>query len=257
MTIHMLAKEHILYSYLSLYLKDIMRKYLLIIFCTFSIFCSSQKINKENPFFTIRGNVGIPRTTGSMMFRDCFSGIYEANLSFDFKLSGNFFVGLGYQNGLFKNHKSFVFYKASNGSLSYNTQLIQNGGFLKLGYDKYFSENAYMNYSLNSGFMFCNYTGVVPDTSNANKPYGLTKFSTPYVQPEMSINFVVGEKQALSFSIMLSYTTLFYQFDPKAPRFNHFQDIYIKGNRYYMNWVNIGFGFNALIRGKSKSAPTG
>ena len=224
------------------------------------IFAQTPKITKENPFFTIRGVVGIPKTTGSMMYRQSFSGIYEANLSLAFNLGKNFIGGVGYQNALFKNHKSFVFIKTGTGSVSYNTQLIQHGAFLRLGYDKFITEIAYINYSLNSGLLFCNYTGVVNDTSLVNRPYGDVRFSAPYVQPEISFNFLAGEKQELSFSLLFSYTTMFYKFDPKAPRFNHFGDptaIYTKGNRYFMNWINIGLGFNILIRGKSKAAAAG
>jgi hypothetical protein len=213
-----------------------------------------QKIDKQNPFFTIRGNIGIPRSTGSMMFRQSFSGIYEGNLAGVIRPADNFIVGLGYQNALFKNHKSFVLLQTPTGSLAYNTMLIEHGGFLKLGYDYFVSPTNYVNYSLNTGMLFCNYAGIEPDTSKANRPFGETKFAAPYVQPEISINFIVGDEQLLSFSLMLSYTTLFYTFDPKAPRFNHLSDppIYIKGNRYFMNWINIGLGFNVLLRGKSR-----
>lgn len=231
-----------------------MKKILPLVFLFVFTNAYSQKVDAENPFFTVRGSVGIPRTTGSMMFRDCFSGVYEANLSADFKLTPHFFFGVGYQNNLFKIHKRFVFYRAGNGNLAYNTQIISHGGFLKLGYDKFISKTTYINYSLNSGLMFCQYTSVIPDTALVNRPYGNLKFSAPYVQPEASVNFIVGEEQLLSFSIMLSYTTLFSKYDPKAPRLNGFDDVYIKGNRYFMNWINIGLGFNVLIRGKKGAA---
>jgi len=234
-----------------------MRKVLLLLLFCNAVFGQTPKINKENPFFTVRGVIGIPRSTGSMMFRQSFSGIYEANLAIVFNPGKNFLVGIGYQNALFKNHKSFVFLKTGSGSLSYNTQIIENGAFVKLGYDHFVNELTYFNYSLNSGIMLCKYTGIIADTSLANRPYGNTSFSAPYVQPEISVNFLAGEKQELSFSLLLSYTTMFYKFDPKAPRFNHFGDptaIYTKGNRYFMNWINIGLGFNILIRGKSKAS---
>lgn len=235
-----------------------MKKVLLAILFFASAAVFAQKADGENPFFTIRGNVGIPRSTGTMMFRNAFSGIYEVNLSFDFKLFSNFRAGVGYQNDLFKVNKRFVYYKAQNGSLSYNTQIITHGGFLRLGYDQFVSKTTYMNYSLNSGMMFANYTSVIADTSAANQPYGPLKFSAPYVQPELSVNFIVGEERLMSLSIMLSYTTQFYKFDPKSPRMNQFSEVYIKENRYYPNWINIGLGFNVLIRGKKgESAPQG
>jgi len=239
-----------------------MRRFPVILFLFMSVLAYSQKIDKQNPFFTVRGNVGIPRSTGSMMFRQSFTGIYEVNLAAVVRPGKNFVVGLGYQNALFKNVKSIGVIQYSQGGKTialsnYNTQIIEHGGFFKMGYDQFVTPTSYLNYSINSGLMFCQYTGVVPDTSIANRPYGETKFFAPYTQPEISMHFIAGEEQLLSFSMMLSYTTLFYKFDPKAPRFNGLPDppIYTKGNRYFMNWINIGLGFNVLIKGKAKGTP--
>jgi hypothetical protein len=213
----------------------------------------SQSIDKQNPKFTIRGNVGIPRTIGSQQFRTCFTGIYEANLSVNLRIAKRVFAGIGYQNALFKVQKTFVFIKANNGAVSYNTQIIENGGFFKLGYDKFIGNAAYISWSLNAGMLACQYTSVIPDTSYANRPYGPQKFTAPYVQPEFSVNFMAGEEQRMSFCILLSYTTLFSKFDPTGPRLNHIDEppVHIKGNRYFMNWLNVGLGFNVLIGKRS------
>jgi hypothetical protein len=211
------------------------------------LFSFSQKVEKENALFTIRGSANIPRTVSSMMFRHSFSGIYQVNLSANYKMAGNFFVGLGYQNALFRNHKAFIVYQAPNGAIPYQTQMVQNAAFLNLGFDQYFSKTGYMSYSLNSGMMFCHYTDVVPDTSLANRPYGAVRFATPYVQPEMGVNFIIDENETMTLNILLSYTTMFSQFDPRAPRFNQMAAVYIKRNNYFMSWMSIGLGFHVLI----------
>ncbi|MBI2723226.1 MAG: hypothetical protein HYX39_13715 [Bacteroidetes bacterium] len=232
-----------------------MRKFL-------SIFCLLLAItflgqdnfaNKQNALVTIRGNIGIPRTVSSQMFRTCFAGVYETNLSVNIRIAGNFFVGMGYQNSYFQNNK-FLKFKYFNASIPYNTRIAQHAGFIKLGTDKFFSPTGYMSYSLNAGLLQLNYTNVNADTNKLNRPYGFTKFISPYVQPEMSVNFIVDEKQTMSLSIILSYTTLFSHFDPKAPRFNQFEEINGKKNNYYMTWFNIGFGFTVLINKKSKGS---
>jgi hypothetical protein len=181
------------------------------------------------------------------MFRTAFNGVYEANLSFNARLFSNFYVGLGYQISQFQNNK-FLKYQYFNNSVPYNTRFAGNAGFLKLGYDVFFSDKGYMSYSLNTGLMQGNYSNVNLDTNINNKPYGKLVFITPYTQPEVSVNFLVENN--LSFSIMLSYTTLFTNFDPKAPRFNQFEEVRKQQNRYYMSWINIGFGFNILINTK-------
>jgi hypothetical protein len=238
-----------------------------VFFLLFLCFFSFAQKTKENPRLTIRGVIGIPRSTGSMMFRQSFSGIYEANLTVCMKAGKNFFIGAGYQNALFKNVKSIGQIRYNYGTSGqvlltpYNTQIIEHSALLKFGYEHYTGDIVYVSYSLNSGLMFGQYTGVLPDTSEANRPYGPTKFAAPFVQPEIAINFLSGEGQKLSFSILLSYTTLFYKYDPKSPRFNHFATppIYIKSNRYFMNWINIGLGFNILPgkKGQTTAAPVG
>jgi hypothetical protein len=222
------------------------KKLILIIFLLFSQTIFSQgKI--KNSFFTIRGNIGIPKVISSSQFRKSFTALYEGNVSVNLRVFDNFYTGLGYQNTLFKNNDFFkqIYF---NTSIPYNTRLNSNGVFLKLGYDNFFSKTKYASYSLNSGLSFLNYYNVNQDSSIANKPYGLTKFSAPYLQPEVSINFIVDK--TLSFSLMISYTTLFYRFDPKAPRFNQIEEIKKRSNVYVMTWINIGFGFTVLLNKK-------
>ena len=231
-----------------------MRLKFLLLSVTVGLSLFGQKVEKNNPLFTIRGSVGIPRTTGTQMFRHSFTGIYEANLALALRIGDKFYAGVGYQNALFKNQKTFVLIPTQSGSISYNTQIIEHSGFVKMGYDHFVNETVYLSFAANSGLMFCKYTNIELDTNAANRPPGLTEFYAPYVQPEFSVHFMGGEEQRLSFSLLLSYTTLFYKFDPKAPRFNHLDspDIRNKRNNYFMNWINIGLGFNILIPDKKK-----
>ncbi|MBS1651867.1 MAG: hypothetical protein JSU07_07660 [Bacteroidetes bacterium] len=226
----------------------------LILFLIVVVFLPAQNTapKKENALFTIRGNAGIPRTISSSMFHGAFNGVYEGGLSINAKVFDNFFVGLGYENINFLNQQEvFVYYRAGNGSLSYNTHLINNAGFIKLGYDKFFSQIGYMSYSLNAGLMYCKYTNVINDTNSKNAPYPAANFITPYLQPEMSVNFIVD--QHLSFNIFLSYTTMLTKFDPKMPRFNQVDEVRSRGNNYLMSYFTFGFGFNILINKRQKN----
>lgn len=232
-----------------------MRKILILIFLSSFFNCLSQEKQKENASFTIRGNIGIPRTISSKMFRTGFSGVYEGNLSLNFKLFSNFFAGLGYQNTFFQNNKQvFVFYqvpasqKTAGASLSYDTKIMGHGGFLKLGYDKFF-DKGYVSYSLNTGYAKMSYLNVYDDSSAVNLPFIAKDFTAPFVQPEIAVNFLAD--RSLTFSLMLSYTTMFYKFDPKAPRFAHISQLEEQSNNYVMSWLNIGFGFNILIGKKN------
>lgn len=204
--------------------------------------------DRENPPFIIKTNIGIPRTISSQMFRKSFAGLYEANISLNFKLLKNVYMGVGYQNTDLKNVDSLKF-KVYNASLPYNTHFIGNSPFVKLGFDKFYKKNVYVSYSLSYGYMLAKYINVNEDTTFKNKPYGAQSFSSHYLQPELSANFIIDEH--LAFAVMLNYTTVFYKFDPKAPRFNHFDIVNKKSNNYYMSWFSLAFGVNVLI-GKSK-----
>jgi hypothetical protein len=215
--------------------------------------CFSQKNNKQNALITVRGNLGIPRTISSAMFSKSFNGVFEGNLSANIRVFSNFYFGIGYQNSSFLNREEvFVFYRANNGALSYNTKLACNAGFIKIGYDKFFSEIGYISYSINTGLMINKYTNINPDSSKANAPFPSQNFITPYIQPETSLNFIVDNN--LSFSIFVNYTTMLYKFNPKAPRFNQVEEVKSKSNKYYISYFTFGFGFTILINPKSKSS---
>lgn len=226
---------------------------IILLFWIFSggwFFAVAQQEERNAPV-TIRGNIGIPKPLSSRMYSTSFNGIFEVNLSVCVRLFGNFNAGLGYQNSYFQNNeKVFVYHPVPSGTavLSYNTRLMGHAGFLRLGYDKFFSQKGYMSYALNTGMMKGNYLNIIPDTAIKNKPFQPQYLIAPYIQPELSAHFIVDRN--LSFSIMLSYTTLLYKFDPRAPRFNHIEEVNSKSNRYYMSWFNIGFGFNVLINKK-------
>lgn len=224
-----------------------MRKFVLSILIFGSLFSFSQKAEQHNARFSVRGNIGIPKAVSSQMFRTCFAGLYEGNLSVNMRMFDNFYVGVGYQNSHFQNNK-FLKQQLFNAKVAYNTRCVANGAFIRLGYDQFFSEKGYVGYALNTGYAMCNYLNINPDSSLANRPYGPEKFNAAYVQPEISANFIVDN--TLAFSVFFSYTTQFSRFDPKSPRFNQFGEVNTTSNNYVMSWINLGIGFTILIKDK-------
>jgi len=208
---------------------------------------SAQNKQKELADFSITGNFCIPSILSSDMYRTSFDGIYEMNLSVNKAMGGGFFGGLGYQNVLFQNDEGLK-YAYFNASIPYNTRLMGNGVFARFSYVRFFSAIGYMSYSMHAGYMMSHYYNVNADTSEANRPYGAQKFNAPYLQPELAVNFIVDK--TISFGVILSYTTLFSKFDPKAPRFNQFEEISSQSNNYVMSWLNFGFNFNVLLHRK-------
>lgn len=227
--------------------KHSMRAFLLAILLTLTSVALSQKTDQRNARFTVRGNIGIPKAISSKMFRTSFAGLYEGNLSGNMRMFDNFYIGVGYQNSHFQNNR-FLRQQVFNARVPYDTRCVANGAFIRLGYDKFFSENSYVGYALNTGYAMCNYLNINADTSLANRPYGPEKFNAVFLQPEMSVNFIVD--QTMAFSFFFSYNTLLSKFNPRSPRFNQFQEVSSVGNRYVMSWLTLGVGFSILIKEK-------
>lgn len=222
-----------------------------LILCMLLAVPAAAQRDKRSAPYTVRGGIGIPKSVSSQMYRTSFNGVYSANASFNLRVSGDLFVGLGYDNTHFQNNKQvFVYYQYTlNGSptgaaLSYNTRLQTHSVFLKLGVDRFF-DKGYVTYGLNVGNIMASYKNVINDSAAANLPFISTKFSAPYVQPEISVSFLTD--RSLSFSILCSYTTLIYKYDPKAPRFNAVEQVRASTNKYLVSWISLGLGFNILI----------
>jgi hypothetical protein len=216
---------------------------LIVLLSSVSGYGQTVRRDKTTPF-TIRGNIGIQKPVTSGRFAKSFAGLYEGNVSFCARVAGGMSVGLGYQSTNFKTNQ-FLKYKTYNAVFSYQTSLICNGAFMRIGYDQFWATNKFLGFALNTGYMWCHYTNVNGDTSALNKPLQPKTFQAPYIQPELTVNFVM--EQRLAFSLLFSYTTVLYKYDARAPRLNQFDEIQKKGDKFIMSYFNIGFGFTVLL----------
>lgn len=236
-----------------------------LIFCLVAFYAigqesSSNLKDKQNALFTIRSQAGIPTTISSNAFRFAFKGIYDIDLSVNARPFGNFFAGLGYERCEFKINKAeFVRYQAppknpnqpnTNYTLAYDTKLRVNNVFINLGYDKFKKDNIYLSLSLQAGVTFSKYTDGIPDSSGYNKPFQSPEFTSPYLRPCSSVNFIVSPK--LAFNLFFNYTNLLTNFDPRDPRINQFESVTEKSNKQGIGWITFGFGFNVLLDKKKK-----
>ncbi|WP_317898170.1 hypothetical protein [Aurantibacillus circumpalustris] len=229
-----------------------MRQILLVLIFISPLITFSQTRDKRSAPYTVRYNIGIQKSLSSQKFRTAFNGIFETNLSLNARVFSTFFIGVGYQYSHFQNNKAvFAFYQAKDpkgnatgATLSYNTRLIGNTPFIKIGYDHFF-EKGFATFGLNAGYSLMHYNNVVNDSADANLPFPASKFNAGLLQPEISVSFITD--RSLTFSIMVAYTTAFYKFDPKEPRFNAIDELRDKSNNYFMSWINIGFGVTLLL----------
>ena len=116
------------------------------------------------PFFSIRGSCAIPKIIGSQAFRVSFLGVYDASLTFNFRIGKSLTIGVGYQNALF-NQTSFFRYKGLD------TRLQVHNGLIRIGYDKATGPKSYISLSLTSGYGLNQYVAVKAEKDSLNGKY--------------------------------------------------------------------------------------
>lgn len=208
--------------------------YILIISSLFS-FSQEETSGRapELPRFSVRGNVGIPKVTSSEAFRNSFSGVIAGDLSVNCKLFSNFFVGLGYGYVYYKPQKHFR-------DQFINTSMQSQNAFIKLGYDHFFSETGFMTISLNTGYNYNKYQGIVYKNDSLKGKYP-TQFNSSYIEPMIGLYFIVDPNFAIGGH--LSYNYNFSQFNPAYSGFDKWFDYGRVKNNWNMSMITLGFGF--------------
>lgn len=197
------------------------------------------------PKFSIRANVGIPKIASSAQFRNSFTGVITADASVNYKLFSDFFVGLGYSYTYFKCQKYFRDPLRDN----INTTLQMQNGYLKIGYDKFFSDNGFATFSLNLGYNVSDYKSVRYKNDSLMGKYP-TQFKTAFIEPMIGLYLMVDPNFAIGGH--LSYNYNFSQFNPLHPQFNQWGPYGYStlSNKWNISVVTLGFGFYYGIAGK-------
>ena len=202
----------------------------------------------ELPRVAIRANIGIPKIVNSEMYRNSFSGILSGEAGITYKLFSNYIVGIGYNYNYFKAQRYF----RENANINASMQL--QGGFLKIGYDHFFSPTAFTTISLNMGYQNGRYRGLMFAHDSLEGKYP-TQFNNAYVEPMIGVYFIVDPDFA--FGAHLSYSYNFEQYNPLYTGFNKFgfaksvdkpkayNDL---SNKWGMGMITLGFGFYYGIR---------
>ncbi len=185
------------------------------------------------PRFSVRGNIGIPNVASSSAFRNSFSGVIAGDASVNCKLFSDIFVGVGYS---YTYYKSQSYFKDKN----INTNLQSQNGFIKIGYDKFFSDNGFVTFSINGGYNFNKYASIAyaNDTLKGKYP---TQFTSSFVEPMIGVYFVVDPNFAIGGH--LSYNYNFSLFNAKYPGFDKWLNYDNISNKWNMSVVTLGFGF--------------
>ena len=142
-------------------------------------------------------------------------------------------MGVGYAYTYYKPQKAFR-------DQNVNTNMQSQNGYLKLGFDKFFSDNGFATFSLNAGYNYNEFKGVKyrSDTLIGKYP---TKFSSAFVEPMIDLYFIVDPNFAIGGHISYNYN--FGQFDPYYPGFKGWFDYTKVKNNWNMSMITLGFGF--------------
>lgn len=188
----------------------------------------------KESLFAIRFSATLPAPVSNAVLRTKFRGIYEMNLSFNLRLTNNFYLGLGFKNGLLGMDGNIA---NPTTNLALNTKMQLYTGYLKLGYNKFHTENIFSTFSLNLGYNSSFFTDVV----NVNSPILNRTYASPLIEPEYSLNFAVEDN--FSIGIFVSYNYMPTVFNPANIALQDVTSLTGLKTGGATGIINFGFGF--------------
>jgi hypothetical protein len=189
------------------------------------------------PKFSIRANVGIPKVASSKALRSSFSGVSSLDINLNYKLFGGFFAGIGFNHVYYKSQKHFR-------EQFINTSMQMQNGYLKIGYDHFFSDRGFATMSLNTGFGSTQFSAIKYKNDSLIGKYP-THFTSSFMEPSVALNFLVEPNFA--FGAYMSYHYNFSQFNPAYAGFDKWLDYTRISNKWNTSLITIGFGFYYAI----------
>lgn len=210
-----------------------MRHIFLIFIILICLQIRAQETQKELPRISIRSDMGIPKVIGSQAFRTSFLGIYEFNFSTNIRIAKNYFVGIGYKDALLRTQDYFK-------KLNVNTKMQSHNGYIRIGFDRFYAENSFATFSINSGYNFSKYTGTVLKNDTLAHSYP-AQFTGAFIEPEIGMYILLDPNFAIGAHISYYYNTT--KYDPTLPYLTHWRDFDKLKNNAGMNWLTFGFGF--------------
>ena len=204
----------------------------------YDTFLEKRKVHTDfkESLFAVRFSTTLPAPISNAVLRTKFRGIYEMNLSFNIRLADNFFSGFGFKSGLL-GLNSIPNPIASSGGLDLNTKMQLYTGYLKLGYNKFHTENIFSTFALNLGYNSSFFTGVV----NVASPVLNKTFSSVLIEPEYSLNFAIEDN--FSIGIFVSYNYMPTAFNPANIALQDVTSISGLRTGSSTGIINFGFGF--------------
>ena len=170
-----------------------------------SLFLKSQDGVPKLPRFSTRINCGIPKYVSSELLYSTFHGVLVADVNMNYRLFSNFFIGVGYSYSYSQAEKELR-------NQFIHTHMETHNGFLKIGYDKFFSANGFASFSVNAGLNYTTFEGIMykNDTLIGKFP---TQFVSHFLEPQIGIYYFVESHVAIGGNI--GYNFNFTKFDSR------------------------------------------
>jgi hypothetical protein len=192
----------------------------------------------KESLFAIRFSTTLPTPISNGALREKFRGIYEMNLSFNLRLADNFFMGLGYKEGLLG--LNAIPNPTSTVTINFDldTKMHMHTGYVKLGYNKFHTENIFSTFAVNIGYNVSQFTNVVNPKNETNLNLS---YSSLLIEPEYSLNFAVEEN--FSIGIFVSYNYMPTVFNPSNIALGDVTSLAGLNTTHVTGILNFGFGF--------------
>jgi len=189
----------------------------------------SGKVTLVPAPFSIRSEFSSPTPLNSA-WRKCMVGVAEANISVNYKLTGNFFIGVGYKFSLLYTPPKFFLF-------TLKTKMQMNNLYIKIGYDFYRSNNYFITPSINSGICFTKFTGVQCLKNTATNK---TEYSSWFIEPQLTFNFLPEKRFGISFHV--SYVFVNHVWDPYFICMQDWISLTGTNTSGMTGYLNFGFG---------------
>jgi hypothetical protein len=192
-------------------------------------FVETRDINYKESLLFIQGVTIVPNVIANPGFRHSFKGIYEANLSLNIRIASGFSLGVGMKNTLISTRERIQ-------DVDERMQLYT--AFTRFAFSRYHTERTYSTLAANVGYNNSFFTNVVSIHSDV-----ITReYSSLVIEPEYSINFVVGE--TFTIGIFASYAFYTTPFEAKNIALQDYSSQSALGNDKGNGMLNVGFCFH-------------
>lgn len=190
---------------------------------------------KEYFWFNPHGSVTVPNPTGNKAFRKNFAGVYELNAGLDIMPFKGVVVGAVYKNATLK-----ITGITGATYFHYSPLMKINNAGIRVGTKAFVGSRNRMLFlgTVTFGQSWTTYKDIRCKDSTIAVP--VTKYTASYIQPEMSLYFLVESNFAIGAT--LSYTIYNKNFDPYEICLDSWKSIGAIGNGP-IQYLSFGFGF--------------